>query len=201
MNFYVYIVLVCILSYFMGCFSTARIMAKTFRSMNIYKVGTGYPDTENIFSNISKSLGIAVGAIDIAKMYMYLCLLSYLHSYLHYPDTVLTKNITLFIFGFFVLLGHTLPVTSGFRGGRGVFNYTGLLLFFIPIPVIVVLVLSFFLIMKFKQIRFSNFIIVLLPPFIAFFMNVEYNLKVLLVITAALMGILNLIVCKRLGEI
>ena len=141
MNFYVYIVLVCILSYFMGCFSTARIMAKTFRSMNIYKVGTGYPDTENIFSNISKSLGIAVGAIDIAKMYMYLCLLSYLHSYLHYQTRCLLK-ILLYSYLAFSAFGSYFTVTSGFRG-RGVFNYTGYC-FLIPIPVIVVLVLSFF---------------------------------------------------------
>jgi len=169
--------------------------------MNIYKMGTGYADTENIFCNISKPLGIMVGAIDIVKVYLYLWVLSHLHTYLHFSDQMPTHDISLFIFGSFMILGHTLPVTHGFRGGRGIFNYTGLLLFFIPVQVISVLVLSFILIMAFKQIRFSNFIIVLLPPFIAFFGNTEHYLMVMMVITAILMGILNFIVSKRLGEL
>lgn len=201
MNFYLYIAIMSVLSYFVGCFSTARIVAKTFRSMNIYKVGTGYADTENIFSNISKPLGIMVGAIDIVKVYAYLWVLSHLHNYLQFSDKVLTHDITLFIFGFFMIFGHTMPVTHGFKGGRGIFNYTGLMLYFIPIPMISILVLSFILIMAFKQIRFSNFIIVLLPPLIAFFGNTEHYLMVMMVIIAILMGILNFIVSKRLGEL
>lgn len=201
MNFYIYIAVICLASYLFGCFSTARIIAKTFRSMNIYKVGSGYADTENIFSNISKSLGILVGLIDIAKVYIILWLLSYLHDYLGYSDITLTKNITLFIFGFFLILGHTLPVTNKFKGGRGLFNYTGLMLFFIPIPMLAVLTLSFILVMFFKQIRFSNFLIVLLPPIIAFFVDTDHDLNVIMAITAFLMGVLNFIVCKRLGEL
>lgn len=201
MNFYLYIVLVSIASYFIGCFSTARMIAKSFRNMNIYKVGTGYADTENIFSNISKFLGILVGTIDVLKVYFYLHLLSFCHTYLSFSDKMLTHDITLFIFGFFMILGHTLPVTHGFKGGRGIFNYTGLMLYFIPIPMIIILALCYVIIQFFKQIRFSNFIIVLLPPVISFFSNTEHYLQVLMVITALLMGLLNFIVAKRLGEL
>jgi glycerol-3-phosphate acyltransferase PlsY len=47
-----------------GGFSTARILAKSVRSLNIYKVGTGLADTENIFQNVSRPMGILVGLID-----------------------------------------------------------------------------------------------------------------------------------------
>lgn len=190
-----------ILSYGLGCFSTARLLAKSFKNLNIYKVGTGYADTENIYSNISKLLGILAGAIDILKVLLYLILLAYIHSYLNFSENILTRDITLFIFGFFMILGHTLPITHGFKGGRGIFNYSGLILFFAPIPMISVLALSFILILFFKQIRFSNFIIVLLPPIIAFFCNLSHSVLVMMAITAIIMGILNLIVSKQLGEI
>ena len=64
-----------------------------------------------------------------------------------------------------------------------------------------VLALSFILVMFFKQIRFSNFLIVLLPPIIAFFVDTDHDLNVIMAITAFLMGVLNFIVCKRLGEL
>lgn len=58
MNFYLYVIAVSLLSYGLGCFSTARMPAKSFVKLNIYKVGTGYADTENIYCHISKTLGI-----------------------------------------------------------------------------------------------------------------------------------------------
>ncbi|MCD8481034.1 MAG: glycerol-3-phosphate acyltransferase [Candidatus Cloacimonetes bacterium] len=65
-------VLIFLLTYFYGGFSTARVIAKGFRSLNIYKVGTGLADSENIYTNISKPMGILVGALDVVKAYLYL---------------------------------------------------------------------------------------------------------------------------------
>ena len=61
-----------VLAYLYGCFSTARIVAKGFRSLDIYKVGTGLADTENIYANISRPLGVLVGALDMAKAYLFM---------------------------------------------------------------------------------------------------------------------------------
>ena len=59
--------LVSIAANFYGCFSTARILTKTFRSLNIHKVGSGMADTANIYSHVSRPMGILVGALDILK--------------------------------------------------------------------------------------------------------------------------------------
>ena len=45
-----------VLSYLLGCFSTAKLFAKSYKSINVYKVGTGHPDTQNIYNNIDKTL-------------------------------------------------------------------------------------------------------------------------------------------------
>jgi len=60
--------LLILLSYLLGCFSTARLVAKWAKSLNIYRVGTGHADSENIYENVSHPLGLMVGAIDAANI-------------------------------------------------------------------------------------------------------------------------------------
>ena len=154
-----------LVSYALGCFSTARIIAKNFKSLNIYKVGTGHPDTENIFSNIDKFLGIIVGIIDFGKIYVYLFILNIVLKKF-YP--CLSSQNHLLILGFLMIVGHCLPITHHFRGGRGIFTYIGFVTFFAPYPMIIIAGIAFIVIFAFKQIRFAQYMIVLLPPFINF---------------------------------
>lgn len=194
-----YAVIVCILSYFLGCFSTARVIAKNFRNLNVYKIGFGFADTENIYSNISKPLGVLAAFIDSGKMALYLIFLKYLFTYLNFA--ILSNEIMIFVFGFFMIAGHCLPVTHSFKGGRGIFTYIGLLIVFIPLPMLYVLTISFAIIILFKQIRFAQYLIVLIPPVLSFFWGKPRQLVILMSITAFLMGLLNFIVAKRLGEL
>jgi uncharacterized membrane protein YccC len=64
-----------------------------------------------------------------------------------------------------------------------------------------VLIVAGALVVFFKQIRFSQYFVVLMPPFISFFWGGTRPLLTLMVITAILMGILNYVVSKRLGEL
>lgn len=200
MNIFIYAVLMSIMSYFVGCFSTARVIAKYFKSLNIYKVGNGNPDTENIYNNISKPLGVLAGAVDIAKVYFYLYLLRFIQGYFGYTHD-LSFNLLLYIFGFFLLLGHCLPLTHRFKGGRGIFNYTGMMLFFIPVPMMIIFCIALVLVYGFKQVRFSNFFLVLFPPILGFFWGIPRELNLMMAIAAIFMGILNFIVSKKLGEL
>ena len=193
---------ICILSYFIGCFSTARLLARSFRHLNVYKVGTGLADIPNIFSNISKTLGISAGVIDTGKMFIYISLIKIITSL--FSLEIIGSNEIIFIFGFFMLAGHCLPLTHNFKGGRGIFTYTGLILVFIPWIMLGILVVALLLLLIFKQFRFAQYIIVLGPPVFCFFLPnsiIADDLVLLMTITAILMGILNFLVSKRLGEI
>ncbi len=194
-----------IVSYLIGCFSTARLFAKSFRSLNIYKVGTGHPDTQNIFCNISKPLGILSGIVDFSKMFILLYLLYYLLTKF-YP--CIATQTHLLILGFLMVIGHSFPLTNKFKGGRGIFTYLGYITFFFYFytiwPMIGVAVLALLVIVFFKQIRFAQYMIVLLPPFISFFLKGipnEPHFPAKMFISAILMGIINFFVSKRLGEI
>jgi len=110
-------------------------------------------------------------------------------------------ELPLFIFGFFMIGGHCLPATHKFRGGRGIFTYIGLMLFFVFQPMIYILLIALVIIFLFKQIRFTQYFIVLFPPILSVFWIDSRQVLIMMFVTAFLMGILNFIVAKRLGEL
>lgn len=199
MPYYIVIALLIIVSYAIGCFSTARLIARHFRQLNIYKVGTGHPDTENIYLNVSKVLGFLVGAVDLGKIYIYLLIVQSVFSRIQ-PEVVRDENL-LMLYGFAMIVGHCLPVTNGFRGGRGLFTYIGFASFFVFYPMLIIVAFAVFVIIAFKQIRFAQYMIVLLPPFISYLFPTLRPFIPRLLLIAILMGIINFFVSKRLGEI
>ena len=211
-------ILLILLSYLYGCFSTARILAKSARSLNIYKVGTGFADTENIYLNISKPLGILAGALDVIKSFAFLYFLEMLLEAMDKmavpPDlSVLYSTDMMMLYGISMLIGHCLPLTNHLRGGRGVFTYLGLIAYFTYYPTIITGVIVLLIVFVFKQVRFAQYTIVLLPVLLtqifASFdifapLNVTHHMIPLyttkLLGIAVAMGVLNFIVSKKLGE-
>lgn len=193
-----------VISYCLGCLSTAKFLAKSYKSMNIYKVGSGHPDTLNIYNNIDKPLGIFVGIVDFGKVFFYLLLLKYLLG-LSYVQAWIGNDLSsenhLLVLGFMMVVGHCLPITNRFHGGRGFFTYIGFVTFFAPWPMIIVALLALFIVVFFQQIRFAQYMIVLLPPFVAFFFAPDLSLIGKMFIAAALMAVINFIVSKKKGEI
>ncbi|HOC94569.1 MAG TPA: glycerol-3-phosphate acyltransferase [Candidatus Cloacimonadota bacterium] len=212
---YLIIVLVVLLAYLYGCLSTARIVAKTFRSLNIYKVGTGLADTENIYSNVSKPMGILVGTLDVLKALVFLTVVRY-GLYL-LANTAVYENMekiysvnTMLIYGLAMLIGHCLPVTNRFQGGRGIFTYIGFVAFFAPVPMLITVLVALVLVARYKQIRFAQYVIVILPVILTqiFYNFIPYFKKEMppyfsMIIwgIAIIMGVLNYLVSKKLGEL
>jgi glycerol-3-phosphate acyltransferase PlsY len=191
-------IVICLLSYFLGCFSTARVLAKSAKNLRISKVGTGLADTENIYTNVSKTLGVQCAVIDFGKMVAYLLILRYFFDFFGYQT--LASDIMIFAFGLSTIIGHCLPVTHSFKGGRGIFSYIGLLSVFIPFTMLFIVFGATLIFIFFKQSRFVQYSIVLLPPIVSYFL-VEKDLLTLMVVSTILMGLINIILSKRLGEL
>ena len=188
-----------IVSYFLGSISVARFVAKTFRHLNIYKVGTGKADTENIYCNVSKILGILVGIIDFLKVFLYLTLLKYFAAYVT-PFNLLENENYLFPIAFMIIIGHIFPIFHKFKGGRGIFSYIGFMAFFTFYPTMIVILLVFFTLIFFKQMRFSQYMVVILIPLITFFFPGGKEFIGKLFISAIFMAIFNIISSKQKGE-
>lgn len=211
-------ILLILLSYLYGCFSTARVLAKSVKSLNIYKVGTGFADTENIYLNISKPLGILAGALDVAKSYAYLYFINML---LHAMDkmaippdlSMLYSTDLMMLYGLAMLIGHCLPLTNHLRGGRGIFTYMGMIAYFAFYPTLLTGAVVLLIVFIFRQMRFAQYTIVLLPVLLTqisssfqIFYQIDnphhlaalYTTKLLGLAVA--MGALNFVVSKKLGE-
>ncbi len=208
-------ILIIVLSYFFGGFSTARIIAKSVRSLNVYKVGTGLADTENIYTHISKSMGVLVGAIDLSKAYVYLMVVEFVLRKLGARfgvvglDGLYGYNMML-AYGLAMLVGHCLPISHKFQGGRGIFTYLGIISYFSLSTSAITAAVAAILVWKFRQVRFAQYTIVILPVilyqlFYSFFpsypLRFPAHFNLILMGTAIFMGGLNIIVSKRLGEI
>ena len=173
------------------------------RNLNVYKIGTTLADTENIYRNISKMIGSIAGIIDFGKMIILLYILKKILLQVQLPYATDTL---LFIYGMAMVIGHCLPVTHHFKGGRGIFTYTGLLTFFAPIPTLSVLVLAVAAILKFQQFRFAQYMIVLSTPILCYILRslhlvpISNNIIPSMFIGAVTMGVINFILSKRLGE-
>ena len=212
---YLIAIVIVIIAYLYGSFSTARIITKSVRSLNVYKVGSGFADTENIYANISKPLGVLVGAVDVAKAYLFLLFVEMVlrlierGSGIAGVSTLYQHNVML-IYGTGMLVGHCLPFTNHFRGGRGIFTYMGFFAFFAFYPMLITAVIAWVLIMFFRQIRFAQYLVVILPVVLfQVFYSVDPSLREklpayfvpIMLGVALLMGILNIFVSKKLGEI
>lgn len=211
---YFVIGLLIVLSYMFGGFSTARILAKSVRSLNIYKVGTGLADTENIFQNVSRPMGILVGLIDSAKGYLYLSLIYLVLNQLNkLPMGMDLGPIyspgVMMLYAAALLIGHCLPLSNKLRGGRGIFTYIGIMAYFNILPTLITVFIAWLLVIVWKQIRFAQYMIVILPLFVTILFDsfIKIYSKVLppyyipmSIGMMALMGILNFFVSKKLGE-
>lgn len=211
--------LVLVLSYLIGSISVGRYVVKKARCLNIGKVGSGYPDTENIYYNVSKPLGTLVALINFAKMYAWMLLLNYFLTKFgekYHIDFMANVN-TMFFWGFAFVIGNCLPVLNKFKGGRGILTYAAFVTWFHPYIMLQIGVLNLYIIIAHKQYRAAQYLTVLLPPMLGllwstffkyFFVNSSFasyyadtSFPTRLLLAGFFMGVLNLILSKRLGEI
>jgi glycerol-3-phosphate acyltransferase PlsY len=132
--------LIIVLSYLIGSFPTAYVIAKT-RNVDIFKVGSGNMGGTNVARAVGLPLGLLTVGLDIFKG-----VLAVLLSRLLLPDYTISATI---VAGTGVVLGHnwsliasilfSLTNKSSFslRGGKGAAAAFGTLLTFAPVQTII----------------------------------------------------------------
>ncbi len=124
-----------VFAYLVGSFPTAYVIGKNVRGIDISKKGTGSIGAMNAYSVTgSKTIGIAVGAIDILKGLIVTLLGKY--------EFGVTASV---IAALFVVLGHNYSIFMRFKGGRGLATAAGSFLIIQPVCVAVYLLVYFVL--------------------------------------------------------
>jgi acyl phosphate:glycerol-3-phosphate acyltransferase len=169
-----------IIGYLLGSISTAYIVARKRKGIDIRNVGSRNMGAANVMREIGTPEGIFVGLIDIAKGAGAILI----------AQTLNISELWVFGAGFAALVGHNFPVFAGFRGGKGSATVIGIFLVLAPQAMLVTLVIvaiPFFTTRKFSAAILIGIALVvvgfaLLPLFIWLFegslMLVRYVLAI-----------------------
>lgn len=111
-----WIVLV-IISYLIGCFSSAYFVGKVFKNIDIRTQGSGNPGATNALRVMGKKFGIMTLLLDMFKGVIAVFLGRYL-----------VGEIGAYIAPLITVIGHNWPVFLRFKGGKGAATSLGALL-------------------------------------------------------------------------
>jgi glycerol-3-phosphate acyltransferase PlsY len=132
---------VLIIGYLIGSIPWAVIVAKR-AGVDILSVGSGNPGATNVLRTLGKPMGYTVFVLDFLKGVFAVC-------WFQFPLFSFSGDLTLGLWGLpAAVLGHTYPIFTGFRGGKGVATAMGGLLAVMPACLLVglfVWLLTFYL--------------------------------------------------------
>lgn len=118
MDYYFNIILYAGLAYLIGSFSTAIITCKIMGIEDPRKTGSHNPGATNVLRHGGKKAAIITLLGDMLKGLIPVLVVSQLQT-----DTLIIALV-----GLFALLGHIFPIYYGFKGGKGVATYYGVIL-------------------------------------------------------------------------
>ena len=158
------LIIIILLSYFLGSIPFGYILTKIFLKKDIRNIGSGNIGATNVLRTGSKSIGYATLILDLSKAILPMILIK------------MTNNEYLFLVGFCIFIGHIFPIWLKFKGGKGIAAYIGILfcinyslgLIFITIWIVIFII--------FKYSSLSSLISSLLLPFFSFFFIKQDNL-------------------------
>ncbi len=148
------VIAVLLVGYLLGSLPFAVILAKR-RGVDLYAVGSGNPGATNVTRHLGKTAGRIVFALDLLKglVATWWFQLEFLVASPGDPEFLGLCGMIA------AVLGHSFPVFSGFRGGKGVATTMGALLGVMPAALAVGLLvwLSLFLSLRYVSLASIGF--------------------------------------------
>jgi glycerol-3-phosphate acyltransferase PlsY len=124
---------VALIGYLLGSIPFGVLVSKRL-GVDIYSVGSGNPGATNVLREIGKPAGYTVFVLDFMKGVLATC-------WFVLPVFSVSTDVTLALWGLpAAVLGHTFPLFTGFRGGKGVATAMGGLLVVMPVCLLIGLV-------------------------------------------------------------
>jgi glycerol-3-phosphate acyltransferase PlsY len=123
-------ILAFVLAYLLGSIPSAVWIGKRFHNIDVRQHGSGNAGATNVIRVIGWKTGIPVMIIDAAKGWLASMLPVFLN--LAEPCSALLTNLQI-LTGVVAIIGHIFPLLAGFRGGKGVATFFGILLALQPL--------------------------------------------------------------------
>ena len=139
---WVQLIFIAVVGYLIGCFSIARIIARR-KKKDISKMGSGNPGAMNMTREFGFGIGVLTFIVDAFKAGVPAIIVYYIYNRGSYAvldglgNPTFTGAVfagTQIPFGLFAallcgvcaVLGHIYPITTGFKGGKGISSGIGL---------------------------------------------------------------------------
>jgi glycerol-3-phosphate acyltransferase PlsY len=179
-------VAVIVVSYFLGTFPSALIVAKR-GGIDVTKEGSGNPGTSNVVRLLGWKYGAVVFLADVLKGSAAVALAWWVSG----------DRVTMLGFGcaYAAVIGHTYPIMRKFKGGKGVATGGGSMYVLYPLMSLV-LCISWFVLRKStgKSSVASLIITIAVPIYVVFFRDELWEL-------AATLGLVVLVILRHLPNI
>lgn len=175
-------------SYLVGSIPSAYIAGRR-RHMDVKKVGDHNAGAANVYRNIGHKAGALVAIVDVGKGAIIIILAQ-----------IFASQLVTFFCGFAVVLGHILPIFARFRGGRGQSTTIGVLTGLLPIPMIILLLLSaipFFKTRNLVLVGITHFVPL---PLLAWLIGASLALIIYSATLPCLVGLAHLFTTRHLSE-
>jgi len=173
-----------VVAYLLGSFSTAVWVGKLFYKVDVRDEGSGNAGATNTIRVLGVWAGIPVIVIDILKGYFAVWLMQYFVPAGWAENGVIYAGT---IAGLLAVIGHTLPVFAGFRGGKGVATFLGMGIALYGMPVLISVVVFVIVLLVTGYVSLGSVFGGLVFPFVViFYYKVTNPALVILSVFAAL---------------
>ncbi|MCR5688580.1 MAG: glycerol-3-phosphate acyltransferase [Lachnospiraceae bacterium] len=148
-----------LIGYFLGCINLSYIISK-FRGFDIRHVGSGNAGASNVVIVIGRKIGLTIAVLDILKSFLAFRLAGAI-----FPD-MMSGGISVagVIAGVGAVIGHVFPFYMGFKGGKGLACFGGIVLAINYLLFIVLFVAAFLIAMVTDYICFAPITMAFIVP-------------------------------------
>ncbi|MDI9502081.1 MAG: glycerol-3-phosphate 1-O-acyltransferase PlsY [Tissierellia bacterium] len=164
------------ISYLIGCITAGYFVGRWFYHADIRAEGSGNPGTTNAFRTLGVKAGIATLLIDAAKGVLAVWI-----------GSVLAPEFGAYVAAVFVVFGHNFPFHLRFRGGKGVATSAGVVLFFSPLLILVLLGVFILVVVATKKVSAGSVMAAFAAPFVTWFMHKDQMLVFVIAFLGALL--------------
>jgi acyl phosphate:glycerol-3-phosphate acyltransferase len=130
------LLIVIVLSYFVGSFPTAMLAGKYFKGVDPRKFGSKNMGSTNAMRVLGWKVGLVVQIIDVGKGVLATLVISKIfYGALPFENVTPFEDITVvkILAGVAAVIGHTWTIFAGFNGGKGINTTAGVLVSLAPL--------------------------------------------------------------------
>jgi len=160
------ILLVILISYIIGNFSTSYILGKYLKNVDIRTKGSGNAGATNALRVFGKKFALFTFLIDALKGIVAVIV-----------GRMILQDTGGLIAGVFVVVGHNWPVVLKFKGGKGIATTIGAASFINPLPAIIAIIIGIIIIIKTKYVSLGSISAMALVPAISLLVVNPFNLE------------------------